>query len=169
MQVSVGTQAYIFCCSAAGGVLIAFIYDVFRVKRKAVKTGRLAICLEDILYWFIVAVIMLALVYYSNDGEVRGFTFLGVACGIAIYILLFSRIVLKSLLFIARTAYRVLRFVFIVVTYPLKLIFKILAVPAGFFAGHFGRALKKGGRAASNTLARASLQRKLFKNMRKKI
>ena len=59
-------------------MLIAFIFDLFRIKRKAVETGNLLTYIEDLLYWIIAALVMFAVVYLANEGELRGYIFLGV-------------------------------------------------------------------------------------------
>jgi len=66
-------------------MIIAFIYDAFRIKRRAVKTSALVTYIEDIIYWIIVSIIMFAVVYYSNEGEIRGYLFLGTILGAVLY------------------------------------------------------------------------------------
>ena len=51
-----------------GGMLIAFIYDLFRVKRKTIRTKTLGVVIEDFLFWILAALVMFSVVYYSNEG-----------------------------------------------------------------------------------------------------
>lgn len=118
MITSISSQATIFLCTVIGGAAIALIYDLFRILRKAVRTGGLFIYVEDLLYWLIVSIIMFLTIYYSNDGELRAFMFIGACIGVILYSLLLSRIVMSSSLFIIR-----------IVSYPFILTIKVLKAP----------------------------------------
>ena len=85
LWVSVSNQAYVFLSCVLGGMIIAFVYDIFRVRRKAIKSGNLIVYFEDFIYWIIVALVLFAVVYRSNEGEIRGYLILGVIIGIILY------------------------------------------------------------------------------------
>ena len=74
---------------------MALIYDLFRIKRKTIRTLNLITYIEDLIYWIIVSLIIFLMVYISNDGQLRGFIFLGIAVGALLYIMLLSRLVMK--------------------------------------------------------------------------
>lgn len=118
MITSISSQATIFLCTIIGGAVIALIYDLFRILRKTVRTGSLVIHVEDLLFWLIVSIVMFMTIYYSNDGELRVFMFIGACIGVILYVLLLSRIVMASSLFIIR-----------IVSYPFVLIIRILKAP----------------------------------------
>lgn len=96
------SQAINFLYTVIGGVAIAFVYDIFRILRKAVRTGSLVTYVQDLLFWLIVSVIMFLTIFYSNDGELRAYLFIGACIGVILYALLLSRIVMASSLFIIR-------------------------------------------------------------------
>jgi len=169
LPISVSDQARIFLCSVAGGMLIAFIYDVFRIKRRAIKTSSIVIYFEDFIYWIIVSLVMFAVVYYSNEGEIRGYIFLGTLLGVVLYILLFSRAIMKSSLFIIRIVCKVFSMIWLAMTYPFRIVFKILAVPAGFFLKASRNTLRRVKGLGKSKLARAAIWKKMIKNIRKKI
>ena len=129
MTVSISSQAYIFLCSVIGGIAIALIYDIFRILRKAVKTSNLATYMEDLVFWVLVAVVMFATVYYSNEGELRSYIFLGTFLGVVLYALLFSKAVMSSSLFIIRIVKGIIRTVWTVLSFPFKIIIRLLAIP----------------------------------------
>lgn len=169
MTATVNTQAFTFLCSIAGGVVIAFIYDLFRIKRKAFKTGNLMTYVEDILYWLLVAVVMFTTVYYSNEGELRSYLFIGALIGVVLYALLLSKAVMNSSLFIINIVRKTIIIICRIVSFPFQLLFKLLSIPAGIsrkFAGKTLRSIRKAGR---NRLAGTAIWKKAFKNMRKKI
>lgn len=169
MPISVNNQAYIFLCSILAGAIIAFIYDAFRIKRKAVKTVGLLVQLEDILFWVLVAVVMLTTVYYSNEGELRGYIFLGALLGIIFYSLLLSKLVMRSSLFIIKIVTTVFKGIWWVVTYPFKLIYRLLSYPAGFIYGSLKKGMRKARRIGRIRMEKARLWKRVFKNLRKKI
>lgn len=111
MITPVNSQALIFLYTVIGGAAIALVYDLFRILRKAVRTGSIVTFVQDLLFWLIVSVIMFLTVFYSNDGELRAYLFIGACVGVILYALLFSRIVMASSLFIIRIASWPFRFI----------------------------------------------------------
>lgn len=169
MPTLVSSQVYIFLWSVAGGAAIGFLYDLFRIKRKAVKTGTLLTYLEDFLYWILVALVMLSVVYYSNDGEMRGYIFLGTAIGVVLYALILSRPVVASAMLVIKLIYTIFTTLWKVISFPVKVLLKILAVPARFIARKSLAAGRKVKRSGRSVLSRAAIGRKIFRNARKKI
>lgn len=95
MPITIASQAHIFLVSVAGGIVAAFIYDLMRIRRKTIHACSILVHLEDILFWILTAIIFFLLAYYSNDGEIRGFMFIGAAIGAILYILTLSKIIIK--------------------------------------------------------------------------
>lgn len=169
MIISVSTQAYIFLCSIVGGMAIALLYDIFRIFRRAVKTGYLAAYAQDLLYWIIAALLMLATIYYSNDGEIRIYQFIGAFIGAVLYVMLFSRIVMGSSLFIIRVVTKVIKTILFILIYPFRLIHRILGAPARRLKRLAGKSL---GKIKSNSKVRLSkliFFKRALRNIRKKI
>jgi len=134
-----------------------------------IKTSNLIIHIEDFFYWIIVALVMFGVVYYSNDGELRGYIFLGTALGAILYILLFSRIVMCISLAVLRTAYRIIRIIWRIVSYPVIIILKILWFPTRRILKLANKGLKVTRRTAKHRISRAALWGRVLKNMIKKI
>ncbi|NLH97300.1 MAG: spore cortex biosynthesis protein YabQ [Clostridiaceae bacterium] len=149
MILSVSEQVIDFLWATASGMAIAFIYDLFRIFRKAVKTGSIAVFVQDIMFWLIACVIMFISIYRCNDGELRGFLFLGAFLGAVLYVMLFSRAVMGSSLFIIKITSRAVRFLVFVVLYPFRLLVKLLAVP-----------VRKAAKAAADPLRAARAGKK---------
>ncbi len=169
MQVSVGNQAYVFFYSVIGGGLIAFIFDIFRIKRKAIKTSNILTYIEDFLYWIIAALVMFAIVYFSNDGELRGYIFFGTVMGAALYILLLSKTVIKISLKLIRVISRILRTTWNVLSYPFRFMIKILSIPGIILFNFICKALKAARRVSRTNIAKISVKKRIFRNARKKI
>jgi spore cortex biosynthesis protein YabQ len=129
MILSVSGQVIVFLWTTVCGMAIAFVYDLFRIFRKAVKTGSLVTFVQDVMYWLITAFIMFLTIYYSNDGELRGFLFLGAFIGVVLYALMLSRIIMSSSLFIIRVTVKIVKLISFVVMYPFRLVIKLIAIP----------------------------------------
>ncbi|MDE7322682.1 MAG: spore cortex biosynthesis protein YabQ [Lachnospiraceae bacterium] len=70
---------------------MAFLYDIFRLFRRLIRHGRLAVDLEDILYWAVCFGISFALLYYGNNGVIRFAAVFGAAVGMLAYIATLGR------------------------------------------------------------------------------
>lgn len=90
-------QVYVFLWSILTGGILALIFDVFRAMRKSGSDNLLLVCLQDVLYLIIAAFIVIMSSFITNDGDLRGYMFLGYLLGVMFYLLLFSGIVLKVL------------------------------------------------------------------------
>lgn len=169
MILSVGSQVYVFLCTIIGGMAIALVYDLFRIFRRAVKTGSLVTCVQDLLYWIIAALIMFFTVYYSNDGELRVYLFIGALLGVVFYALLFSRGIMNSSLFIIKiVSWTIKAFIFIL-AYPIRLLWKLLAVPAGNLLRIAGKSASKVKIRGRVRLSKLKFWAKSIRNIRKKI
>lgn len=169
MPVSVINQVYVFLWSIAGGAIIALIYDLFRIKRKTVKTGIVAIYFEDLIYWIIVAVIMFAVIYHSNEGEIRGFIFIGTILGVTLYALLFSKIITKLVIFIIKLIFQILKKLWKIVIFPFKLIFKILSYPAKPLVRIAQKSYRNARAFSRNRMTKMRIWSRRYKNKIKKI
>lgn len=110
-------------------MIIAFIYDIFRVRRKTIKSGNILVYFEDFIYWIIVALVLFAVLYYSNEGEIRGYLIIGTVLGIILYTVLLSSIVMKIFLFFIRIVYKIVISILSVILLPLKIVYKVCMVP----------------------------------------
>ena len=90
-------QVYVFLWSILTGGILALIFDVFRAVRKSGNGNLVMVCLQDVLYLIIAAFIVIMSSFITNDGDLRGYMFLGYLLGVIFYLLLFSGIVLKVL------------------------------------------------------------------------
>ena len=118
-------QTYMFFMACLSGILAGFIFDIFRVKRKLVRTPDFMVKVEDILYWLIISIVLFTLMYYSNEGELRSYILLGLTIGVIIYICIFSKFVF---MFLVNTISIIIKIIMV----PVKIILKILRVPLRF-------------------------------------
>ena len=172
-------QVYIFFYAVLAGGILAFLYDILRIKRRAIKTNVVILSLEDMIYWLLSAIIVFLTVYNSNDGQMRGFIFIGNILGVTLYLSLFSRLVIASSMMVINFIKKVLLFIWKIVTYPFRLIFRILSVPLRFMGRWFGKLgrllFRISGKvahgaigAASNRIKKVKVWGRFIRKVRKK-
>ncbi len=156
----IAEQVYIFLYAILAGVVAAFLYDILRIKRRAIKTGVIFVSIEDLLYWLIAAVLLFVTVYNSNNGQMRGFIFIGNVIGVILYETLFSNIVIKSSITTINIIKLILRFIWNVLSYPFKLLYKIISIPALFIFGLIVKILRLIGRGFRLAFGKADVKGK---------
>ena len=77
------------------GIIIAILFDMFRILRKSFKTSDFVTYIEDIIFWILTGGILLYSIFTFNHGELRSYLFIAIAFGIAFYILLISKFFIK--------------------------------------------------------------------------
>ncbi len=161
-------QIHIFLYAIAAGAFVAFLYDILRIKRRAIKTNVIIVSLEDILYWLITAIIIFLTVYNSNSGEIRGYIFIGNIAGVLIYLLLLSKIVISSSMAIINFFKKIFRFIFNVLMYPVKIIVKILSIPFGIISRIVKKLTYKSKSAVKHQVNKIKVWSRILKSIRKK-
>lgn len=139
MLVSLSTQALIFLCTVIGGLFVGFVYDLFRISRKVIKTNNWVIYLEDIFFWLIVSMIIFMVLFMCNAGEIRGYAIIGIVMGTIIYACTISHFVMKVSLGIIDFTVKIVTAIYKTLKRPIIIIFRIILIP---FASLY-RLLKK--------------------------
>ena len=124
MNSLVTSQAYIFLIFIINGIIIAFIFDIFRILRKSFKTPDWLTYVEDISFWLISCIILAYSIYTYNNGEIRLYLFIGLLIGAIIYILTISKYIIKICVIIINKIKNILQFLTKCVIYPIKFIGK---------------------------------------------
>ena len=118
----VANQAYLFLIFILNGILIGILFDIFRILRRSFKTPNFVTYIEDILFWIISTLSVIYSLFVFNNGEIRGYIFIGLIFGIAIYMLFFSKIVMKVSIKIMLLLKQVFKFLYKILSYPVKII-----------------------------------------------
>jgi len=129
MDNSIQSQAYIFFATLYGGIVIGFIYDIYRIFRYYSKPKKIATFIEDLVFWIIVSIIALLILLFSNWGEIRGYVFLGFLSGAFLYNKALSKPVISILVIIIRFIVKGLKYMFNVIIFPFKVIATLLYKP----------------------------------------
>ena len=125
MQIQVVNQVYSFAVFILVGFLIGLLFDMFRISRKTFKTSDLVTSLEDILFWILSGLLVLFSLFKFNNGEIRAYIILGIFIGIAIYMLVFSKIVINVLVKIITVIKQIISYITKIFLYPVNLVLKI--------------------------------------------
>ena len=118
----VANQAYLFLIFILNGILIGILFDIFRILRRSFKTPNFVTYIEDTLFWIISTLSVIYSLFVFNNGEIRGYIFIGIIFGIAIYMLFFSKIIMKISVKIILFCKKVFKFIIRILSYPVKII-----------------------------------------------
>lgn len=91
-------QLYTFFIFILLGIIISFIFDFFRILRKAFNTNDMITYLEDFIFCTISGFLVIYSIFYYNNGELRLYLFIGIGIGIFLYILLLTKLINSILL-----------------------------------------------------------------------
>ena len=105
------TELYIFLKTIYGGLIIGFLYDLYRLFRYYRKPKKVATFFEDFIFWVIVSLISLYILLNSNYGELRGFIFIGFVTGAVLYYTLFSGLIINTLVIIFNFIFKVVKYI----------------------------------------------------------
>ena len=114
-----GNQTYLFIVFTIVGIIIGVLFDIFRILRKSFKTKDIVTYIEDILFWILTGIIILFSMYKFSNGELRLFMIIGIIMGTLMYMITFSKYVIKISVFI-------INIIKTIIVYPIKVIEKIL-------------------------------------------
>lgn len=84
-------QVYIFLCSILIGAIMGIVFDFFRALRRKGNTKNIIVYLQDVIFWLIVAIIIITSSFMLNDGELRAYMLVAYILGALIYMLVFSK------------------------------------------------------------------------------
>lgn len=136
MENTIGMQLYSLFLFIIAGIIIGIFFDIFRILRRTFKTPDWITYLEDILFWIVTGIFLLFLLFYFQNGEIRGYVLLGLFFGILIYILTISRhfikISVKLLMMIKNIIKQILLWCWKPFAFLWKILCKIIIKPISF-------------------------------------
>ena len=115
-------QLYVFLMYCLSGLIIGILFDIFRIFRKSFKTPDIVTYIEDVIFWILTVLFLIFIIFKFNNGEIRSYIFIGLALGILMYLLMFSKIFIKVNIVIIERLKKIVRIIFSVIEYPVKII-----------------------------------------------
>ena len=139
MAFSISNEVFILLYSFMAGIIISFIYDLFRILRKNVHVGILFSNIHDIIFWFLATAVMFFVVFYANNGRLRWYQFLGAFSGSAVYFLTLSKPLIYVLCHTINIFFKIFDFFLKILLTPLKFMYNIICVFLSFIISPFVR------------------------------
>ena len=116
-------QVYLFLVFTINGIIIGVIFDLFRILRKSFKSNDIITYIEDIVFWVMSGLSILFCMYKFSDGELRGYTLLGIIIGSTLYFLTVSTYIIKISVYIINKIKIFISLILNLILYPLRLIY----------------------------------------------
>jgi spore cortex biosynthesis protein YabQ len=126
MMLTIHDQVFYFLFSALCGVVMAFVYDLFRVKRIFLKTTKSSILFDDLFYWMLIGGFLLAVNHHVLKGQLRFFMLLGLILGTVIYLITLSKLLMNVFVFSITLILKPFQSILRIFTRALKLVSKRL-------------------------------------------
>ncbi len=143
MILSINEQAGIFLCVFAAGVISGICYDLIELLRLCVKHGKAAVCIEDVMYWIVVIVLLFLFLLDKNYADIKLFNILGFFLGMLAYKFTMSRAVMKVLIIAARIVRLAVKLLLEIIFTPFRLIWLVIGNPVMTLECALERCLKK--------------------------
>ena len=115
------SQEQIFIFFLIIGLIIGFLFDIFRVIRKVFKVPDSITIFQDIIFVTLSGILIINSIIKLNNGEVRFFLFIGICLGISMYSLTIGKICVIILYEFVKICKKIILFPF----FCYKRIFKI--------------------------------------------
>jgi len=133
LTASISSQVVVFFWCIFGGIIIGLLFDVFRLSRRIIPTSDVLTYIEDIVFWLLVGAVVLATIFQCNQGQLRGFVFLGMFLGAIFYFMLFSNLVMRFISLLFAFFKKIIISVVNFLRKPIKIFIKIIEVPTKWF------------------------------------
>lgn len=85
MSDSISLEVQFFLISILSGAIILIVYDVIRIFRRIIKHSKILVAVQDILFWIISGIFIFIMMYRENNGDIRGFSIMGMIIGMVVY------------------------------------------------------------------------------------
>lgn len=137
------SQEYMLAVSVMGGMLLGFIWDIYRFFRHYVKLRRLGTAIGDVVYWIISIYIGVELIFDLSYGSVRFFILMGFTAGALLYFYGISRYILKAMIYAADVVIKAVKKVIGVLIGPFRYMVRQLKIFIAPFRQKYEKAKNK--------------------------
>ena len=112
------------------GMLCSVLFDAFRGAHYVLKKHDVIVIISDVVYWAAVCAIVILSLWRLNNGEIRGYEFMGLALGAVLYFLTVSAYVYKFFLTINVVFVKIILHIYKILLTLRQFLYKITVVPA---------------------------------------
>lgn len=129
---SILQESYILLATIYGGILLGFMYDLYRIFRGLFRPKKMATMIQDLIFWCIISIVAFYVLIFSNQGAIRFYNFLGFILGSIFYQGLLSKLVIKSLVFLLKIIKKFIYDVFQLLKYPFDVVLCLITGPCSY-------------------------------------
>lgn len=122
------SQEHMLIVSIMSGMILGFIWDIYRLVRHFIKFGAIGTAVGDLAYWIISAYFSILIINDISYGNVRLFILLGFLMGATIYFCGVSKYILKCLIFIIDSILFLIKKVLSFMIYPIKFLIRKIKI-----------------------------------------
>lgn len=119
MVLTIYGQFVFLLCNFIAGIVVAGLFDLYRVVRNIKKINKILVFIQDIVFLILCALIVFAFLLYTNEAFINIYVYVFMILGIIFYVKLISRgyvkvvdVTIKSLMKITRIIVNFIIFVF---------------------------------------------------------
>ncbi|NLT94978.1 MAG: spore cortex biosynthesis protein YabQ [Clostridia bacterium] len=152
---SIFDQLFAFLVTIGIGFLAGILFDIYRVLRLLWAPRKLGTFIGDILFWLIMTFVVFSLLLVGNWGELRIYVFIGISVGVYLYMRFLSKKWQKIIRHIFIFAFKILTGLGKLISWPIKMVMKILIIPIGFLIAGLNSVMilvKKGLKAVASKI-----------------
>ena len=99
------------------GIIIGIAFDFFRAMRKVKKYNEKYVCLQDIIFFIIVGIVLITTLIYKLECSLRLYLFFSVFLGIVIYVSTMSNFVIKIFMKLIKLSNSIFDFAFLPISF----------------------------------------------------
>ncbi len=122
MVLDISTQLNYFFSTFLAGLIVGVLIDVYRIFRLTTPSNKIVASISDILFWILEALVVFVFLIYTNNGDIRYYTFIGIGVGILIYFKLLTKTIRYMLVRIIVFTSKIFSIIKNILLLPFKLI-----------------------------------------------
>lgn len=122
MVLDIYTQLNYFLSTFLAGLIVGVLIDIYRIFRLTTSPNKIMASISDVLFWILEALVVFVFLIYTNNGDIRYYTFIGIAVGILIYFKLLTKTIRYMLMRIIMFTSKIFSIIKNVLLLPFKLI-----------------------------------------------
>lgn len=120
MSDTIGLEVQFFLVSILSGAILLIVYDIIRIFRRIVKHSKALVAIEDILFWVASSIFIFNMMYKQNNGDIRGFSIMGMLIGMIVYNHILSKVVVNASTTIINKIIWVIKKIIAIIFFPFK-------------------------------------------------
>lgn len=131
-MISLLQESHILLNTILGGILIAFIYDLYKIFRQIFHPKKIATLIQDLLFWLIISLVAFYILIMTNEGALRFYNFLGFFLGSLSYNYTLSKKVTQIILYLLNKTKSFLIDLYQLTLYPLRVGLCLIEIPYSY-------------------------------------